>query len=447
MADDDLKEYVPLLQGAHVATAETRPCAECKQAWHPIEAACAACGHDASLDDKVTCMMHRFVTLHHRGVRIDWTRTCEPCRRTLFVLETCPGCQRASPASKDELKMLLKRLGMAATKPTTKTPELRHIVAWFRRRNAARKLAAAAELDKCNTEYGHMKALIAAIQDDNLTRLEQLLAEPTTPTRHDCHGDSLVHHAVKQNNLAMLQVLLAAPGIPIDHKNNAWETPLAVAVASGAADLVRVLYAAMHPPTGDAAMTVASAYVCTEPPSVQSYILRYKLDVQVPGSRLQTWPTKLQLAFVAANALADLHAAGVAHGAFSSYSMYADPYAGAIHALYPGYVPPNTSLAPWTAPEVRIAQLPASSASDMYALGVLFTELDTLLMPTVRLGRLRDDCESWYADLVARCTTDEPTLRLTAADVVARLQPYVDAATKQDKVLCREAYTRLKLLD
>ncbi|EQC31897.1 TKL protein kinase [Saprolegnia diclina VS20] len=433
-ADDDLIEYVPLLEGAeaaHAATSELRLCAGCDDAWHPIEAACAACGHDASLYDKVSCLVRRFVTLHHRGVPIDWTRTCVPCSRTMFMLETCPGCQRASPASTDELKMLLKRLWFAATKPTTKTPALRYIAAWFRRRNAARKLAASTDLDKRNAEYGHMMALIDAIEEDNMPRLVQLLAQPTTPTRNDCYGNSLVHHAVKQNNLAMLQVLLAAPGIPIDHQNNARETPLAVAIAAGAADLVRVLYTAMCPPTDNAAMTSASAYVRAEPPSVHDYILRHKLDLQVPGSRLQTWPTKLQLAFVAANALADLHAAGRVHGSFSSYSLYADPYAGTIHTLYPGYVPPSTSMAPWTAPEVRVAQLPPTPASDMYALGVFFTELDTLLMPTVQLGRLRDDCEPWYADIVARCTTDDPTLRLTAADVVTRLQPHVDAATKQ----------------
>ncbi|KDO21921.1 hypothetical protein SPRG_13103 [Saprolegnia parasitica CBS 223.65] len=198
--------------------------------------------------------------------------------------------------------------------------------------------------------------------------------------------------------------------------------------------------------TRDFNCAVMSPYVLMEHPVSMSQddILRYKLNGLAPGSRLEAWPSKLQLAFVAANALADLHERGLDHGCFSTYSLYvkansnADvlgaPCSGSIQVLWPGFVPAHESLTPWAAPEVRNGHVSASQESDVYALGVLLAELDTLAMPSTGLGQLRDDCEHWYASIVAGCMAEDPTARMSAAAVVAALQPHMDAATRQNQV-------------
>ncbi|EQC37019.1 TKL protein kinase [Saprolegnia diclina VS20] len=450
MSKEHLVRLAPVLEGAVAAQATSdsmRLCPDCKLVWHPIDAACS-CGHDAPMDEKIQCAVHRLITSHHRGVLVDWTRKCVPCGHSFFVLKTaCPMCNHKPSALANPLGVLLKRLKLAPTTPPKQSPKLGHVVAWLRRVEAEKKRAAKAKLDKSNAAYNHFKALVGAIQEGNLEKLKALLGKSVPQQQSDVDGNSLVHHAVKQNNLAMLKVLLATPGVPIDHTNTLYETPLAVATFSGACDLVRALYAALHPssaPTSDAA-TFTSPYVLPMRPDamLMTNILRYKLEMQVPGSRLEVWPTKLQLAIVAANALADLHAAGLVHGSFSSFSIYINPPATSVHVMYPGFEPANVSLALWTAPEVRVAQQPPSSASDMYALGVLLTELDTLAIPSAHVGRLRDDCERWYADMVASCVAEDPATRMSAADVVAQLQPHVDAATQEAKMF--EAFQAVAL--
>ncbi|EQC26794.1 hypothetical protein SDRG_15383 [Saprolegnia diclina VS20] len=112
----------------------------------------------------------------------------------------------------------------------------------------------------------------------------------------------------------------------------------------------------------------------------------------------------------------------------------------------PGTSVTDEALLAWTAPEVLAGDSPPSFASDIYAFGILMTELDTYQLPfddydfddEVALTTavvdgglrptLRDDCQVWYRNLVGRCVDADPLNRPTAAYLVTTLQTLLDDA-------------------
>ncbi|EQC26790.1 serine/threonine protein kinase [Saprolegnia diclina VS20] len=435
-----------------VAMADMRNCHQCS-GLHTLDDACPDCGHDMSMLDKIKCALQRCMTLHHRGLPIEWTRRCTSRGCAMFLLETtCPSCKMPQKPINDVVKMLLIRLrkAMQATPGHASTPVPTAVVAWLRSVNAAEKRTAKATRDDDSAKYRHFKALVGAIKAGNLPMLKELLAKPITPLEQDAAGHSVAHYAVQQKDFAMLEALLSSPRISFHCTNMANEMPLTVAINAGASDIARFLYKGLQMRNdveeGDEDASFSPFVLMEHPvPMLHDNILRYKLSKLAPGSQLEAWPSKLQIAYVAANALADLHEGGLDHGCFSSFSLYMEansnhdvlgaPCSGPIHVLWPGFVPAHESLTPWAAPEICNGSVSASQESDVYALGVLLVELDTLALPSTSLGQLRDDCEHWYASIVARCLAVDPTMRMSAADVVAALQPHMDAAARQTEML------------
>uniref|UniRef100_A0A4W5LTT7 Protein kinase domain-containing protein n=1 Tax=Hucho hucho TaxID=62062 RepID=A0A4W5LTT7_9TELE len=146
---------------------------------------------------------------------------------------------------------------------------------------------------------------------------------------------------------------------------------------------------------------------------------------------------KLHVAIAMARALADLHAAGLFHGSLSSHGVFRSTER-VVKVGVPGTSDPNLSTLPWTAPERLGMFAPCTPEADIYALGVILTELDTLrapfaeerwndaqLMTAVGIHhcrpRLTGDCAPWYAALVNECLHPDPTKRPTAATIVATL--------------------------
>ncbi|EQC42319.1 TKL protein kinase [Saprolegnia diclina VS20] len=97
----------------------------------------------------------------------------------------------------------------------------------------------------------------------------------------------------------------------------------------------------------------------------------------------------------------------------------------------------------WTAPEVLQGQAP-SLAADVYALGVILTEMETLqrpysdfrgsrsrLLPHVSNGLLRPSlsavCPSWYRQLATDCMAQNPAQRPSAADAVTILDTFLSS--------------------
>ncbi|KDO21914.1 TKL protein kinase [Saprolegnia parasitica CBS 223.65] len=146
------------------------------------------------------------------------------------------------------------------------------------------------------------------------------------------------------------------------------------------------------------------------------------------------WPSpKLHVAIAMARALADLHAAGLFHGSLSSHSVFLG-VERRVKVGVPGTSDPNLSTLPWTAPERLGMFAPCTPEADIYALGVILTELDTLrapfeeenwndaqLMTAVGLhGRrpqLSDACDPRYVTLVDQCLARDTTRRPTATAI------------------------------
>ncbi|KDO20167.1 serine/threonine protein kinase [Saprolegnia parasitica CBS 223.65] len=148
-----------------------------------------------------------------------------------------------------------------------------------------------------------------------------------------------------------------------------------------------------------------------------------------------------------ASALVDVHAHSLVHGYLSSHNVFFSP-ALKVHVGVPGTSATDDALLEWTAPEVLAGDAPPSSASDIYAFGILMTEFDTFKLPyeddafddEVALTTavvdggyrpaLRDNCEEWLQDLVDRCVDADPNLRPTAVELAASLQKLLDQATR-----------------
>ncbi|OQR94595.1 serine/threonine-protein kinase HT1-like [Thraustotheca clavata] len=151
--------------------------------------------------------------------------------------------------------------------------------------------------------------------------------------------------------------------------------------------------------------------------------------------------TPLQVAWVLANALADLHRNNVLHRDLKSQNvLLSTEYfiklgdfgtAREVNPLMTGY--PGTER--YHAPEVLDSDPTYSCPSDIYSFGVILTELDTLQIPyigqryrddLVRDGKLRpnvsDSCEQWLRGLSDKCLDFDPDKRPTAEEIVALLE-------------------------
>ncbi|KDO20160.1 hypothetical protein SPRG_14508 [Saprolegnia parasitica CBS 223.65] len=130
MAQANLADVVPMLKHAasrqENAVAPEIFCVNCGN-WHPIEAACTTCGHEASTHERVVAILRRLMRLHHRGCVVDWDKTCAACHETTMTIvdSLCPKClhqqQDANELKKlqELLKKALKSIAPRRVRPLT----------------------------------------------------------------------------------------------------------------------------------------------------------------------------------------------------------------------------------------------------------------------------------------------------------------------------------------
>ncbi|EQC42317.1 TKL protein kinase [Saprolegnia diclina VS20] len=171
------------------------------------------------------------------------------------------------------------------------------------------------------------------------------------------------------------------------------------------------------------------------------------------GGNLHTWLKQranadfLDTALALAEALAFLHEKKVVHGNLTPSNVLFD--ATGIPKLADfGYVRDEDmmttnggSATHWMAPEIFHGSLP-STASDVYSLGVLLTQLETGHEPywdfrgnlqrrvaQIVTGALRPSlsasCPHWYRELALKCMAGEAMRRPSAAEVVDELVKYM----------------------
>ncbi|KDO18958.1 serine/threonine protein kinase [Saprolegnia parasitica CBS 223.65] len=177
--------------------------------------------------------------------------------------------------------------------------------------------------------------------------------------------------------------------------------------------------------------------------------LRAHLDMAFKTSSTISFLVKLQIAYGIAQALEYFHSMDVVHGAIKSANVLLSTTKG-VKLAHGGIAGPRTEAlwttagAPfWTAPEALDVGATLQPSADIYSLGVILAELDTLKRPytnttmnsfavlnDVRAGtrrpELRANCAEWYKRLTLSCLAFDPTARPSATDVVLCLRKQLD---------------------
>ncbi|OQS04362.1 serine/threonine-protein kinase TNNI3K, partial [Thraustotheca clavata] len=148
----------------------------------------------------------------------------------------------------------------------------------------------------------------------------------------------------------------------------------------------------------------------------------------------------LEIAWVIANGLADIHQNGFIHRDLKSYNIllsskyYIKLADFGLTRNASKSMTQATGTLSWTAPEILKGRHYGFSA-DIYSFGVVLTELDTLEMPYFNIeitplkflkgvcsGKLRPvvsgECPAWYKKLVEKCLANDPKKRPTALEIV-----------------------------
>ncbi|OQR89472.1 protein kinase [Achlya hypogyna] len=170
--------------------------------------------------------------------------------------------------------------------------------------------------------------------------------------------------------------------------------------------------------------------------------LRKYLNNKRDGVPVAVEYSTFEVAWVIANAIADLHHAGLLHRDLKSKNVLLSS-THYIRVADQGIAKENATLntlgvgtLQWMAPEVLKSESVYSYAADIYSFGVILTELDTYQMPfagfsdvailsKVQAGNqptLRANCSPWLRDLATACMAFDPTQRPSANDVVHILQ-------------------------
>ncbi|OQR91645.1 protein kinase [Achlya hypogyna] len=154
--------------------------------------------------------------------------------------------------------------------------------------------------------------------------------------------------------------------------------------------------------------------------------------------------TALEVAWVVANALADLHHNGLLHRDLKSHNVLLS----STHYIkvadlgcareYASQMTLGLGTMFWTAPEVLAFEGSYDYAADIYSFGVILTELSTLQMPyadlslspwailkDVRNGTLRPKIDvaspAWLRELAAACMAHDPAQRPDVHQIFERL--------------------------
>ncbi|OQS02843.1 ankyrin repeat domain-containing protein 50-like [Thraustotheca clavata] len=180
--------------------------------------------------------------------------------------------------------------------------------------------------------------------------------------------------------------------------------------------------------------------------------LRGYLDAKRDNKPTKMVVTPLEVAWVVANALADLHHAGIIHRDLKSNNIllsteyYIKLGDLGISREYAQSMTTRAGTPYWEAPEV-LKSGHYGYAADIYSFGVILTELETFQMPfagsglslwtiieKVSKGTLRptvsSNCEPWLKDLSEMCLQYDPKQRPTAQNVVDLLRVQLENAKR-----------------
>ncbi|OQR90277.1 hypothetical protein ACHHYP_05660 [Achlya hypogyna] len=319
-------------------------------------------------------------------------------------------------------------------------------------------------------------------------------------------GDTLLHLAVHRNDLAVLNLLLRAAAIEPYKCNKTRGTPLTTAIRLGQRDVAQAIYSAAHAPFLDVprrdikmeANTPLGQKLCkatfrshpvvvkTASDQLQAAAIAYEIEVlqlckspylselvavagqgtaapimalkRMDGGSLRDFldkkrlghPTQfaittLDVAWVLANGLADLHHNGILHMDLTSANVL---LCSTSYIRLANIRQTSAAASFWTAPEVLVATDAYDYAADIYSFGVILTELETCALPysglalepsqvvlQVRQGLLRPDAaassERWLRQLTDECLAFDPRQRPNINIVVDVLEQQIARARRE----------------
>ncbi|OQS03057.1 ankyrin 2,3/unc44, partial [Thraustotheca clavata] len=357
--------------------------------------------------------------------------------------------------------------------------------------------------------------IINAVKSENISQLHLLLNNIINPNMADMDGNNLLHLAIIHDHPSVLQMLLRIPSIDCTCYNKNNENPLTLSMKKGNRSLIKLIHTALEKPMhyikkedlnienepfgGGASGTVFKGKYLNRIVAVKklqisdSDVLKREIDAMllrrspfilrlIGVSDLNTNAPKLileymdggdlrlhlfklrskkqtltnysalEIAWVVANALADIHRNGYIHRDLKSENIllstknYIKVADLGLSRDIKTTMTQGAGTVHWTAPEVLKGE-EYGYPSDIYSFGVVLTELDTLQIPypgfnpfqiikKVKNNSLRpvlsNECPRWYKNMVEGCLAHDPNQRPAALDIVHILQAqlYVERSTR-----------------
>ncbi|OQR89595.1 ankyrin repeat protein [Thraustotheca clavata] len=340
----------------------------------------------------------------HKRV-VELLETFVPQNQPNSIKPTAPS--RDSMAQKEKVMSASKTLNTPAPKPgSIEKPSIAPAPKTSERPPSAKNLAKESHTPTKSELY----TLVQAINDGNTGEVFKYIELGVDLNTVIETGDSLLHLAIKANQDAVVDLLLSIVGINTTHRQL---DPLLLAIKLGYRRLANQKYVVSHPSIATIDIRCRSPYIVDvvaisrEENNSPKLTLQYMECAVTPISQCQTRKkhlfdfTSLEVAWVVANALADLQ------------------YNSSLHR---------------EAPEVLRGER-YDYAADIYSFGVILSELDTLELPyfdspnqsmplfaKIREGlvkpSLSSSCEPWLKDLALMCLAFDPAHRPSAHGIV-----------------------------